>query len=677
MATISTIGVFAHANAGKTTVTEELLFRAGKVSKVGRVDYGNTTTDNLAVERERGITVRSSYVSFGIKDKIIQLLDTPGHIDFSAEVERAVAILDGAVLVISGVDGVQPQTVAIWKMLSERNVPVVLFINKLDRAGADVERTVDGIRAHLSKNVCLMNSYDKETDRVIPHKADTDDLLDLLSSVDDMVLEKYIGGERIASDFLLSRFQLAAQKGKLFPVFTGSALNGVGIGELMDGIYNWLPEYKNNSNDFSGIVYSSKYDVNKWLTYVKVLSGEMSVGYEMPTDDTDNRLKIKQILKTDGGIMKSVPKATAGELIALPSIYIPVGTMVGKNAGDVVKLSYVNPLFTVGVKSKDMKALSDALAILDKEDPYLNCRYSASTNMFSIDVMGDLQAEIVATLLKNRFDLDGVVLSDSSIIYKETPVGIGLGKAGYKKCSNVGISVRPLNKGEGIKFVSNFSTDFLFAKYQKQVERLLVQRYSKSGLRGWELTDAEIAIIDGKCDNAGSEPLHYNIAAPIAFMRALQNAGTKMLEPLMEFELSCSADKLSVAMAELTKNYNTSIETSVSGANLYVKGTAPLSVSKNFPRIFARVLGGAFSFVQREAGYIDALPDVQCTRDAGFISPLNVEKFVSSMNGNMILLDKGLGERGGKPKFPRRNNFIKKREALARKKKQIIGEKTR
>ncbi len=670
MGCVSTIGIFAHANAGKTTVSESLLFNAGKIASVGRVDYGNTVTDNLDIERNRGITVRSSYVSFDIGDKKIQLLDTPGHIDFSAEVERAIAVLDGAVLVVSGVDGVQPQTVAIWKMLSERHIPTVIFINKLDRDGGDIDKTVDGIKQRLSKNVCLLNRYNKNTKSVNPVRLDQDTLLDLLSNCDDKILEKYLANQQMSDEYLMQRFSQMTNSGQIFPILTGCALSNVGIKELMDGIGSWLPEYQDEHTDFSGIVYSVKYD-SKWLTYLKVLSGKLEIGFEIPSDDSENALKIRQILKTDGGAMKSVQCATSGDLVILPSMYIPVGTTIGANYNKIAPLSYVHPLFTISLNSKDTQKLSDALTILNKEDPYLNCCYNTTTRNFTIDVIGELQGEVVAALLKSRFDIEGVVLSDSSIIYKETVVKAGCGKAGYKRCSNVGIGIRPLEPGAGLRFVSLFSTDFLFAKYQKQIERLLMQRYSKSGLCGWELTDAEISIIDGKCDHAGSEPLHYNIAAPVAFMRALQDAGTKLLEPLMMFEMTCASEKWPQVMAVLTKQYNATVETTYDNNIVYIKGTAPLSFSKNLPRVFASMLGGAFSFVQREVGYIDAVPGTTYTKTSGFVSPLNTEQFVSSQNGNMMLLDKGLGERGGKPKFPRRNNFIKKREALAIKKKQL------
>lgn len=670
MGHVSTIGVFAHANAGKTTVSEGLLFNAGKITSVGRVDYGNTVTDSLDVERNRGITVRSSYVSFSVGDKQIQLLDTPGHIDFSAEVERAVAVLDGAILVVSGVDGIQPQTVAIWKMLSERHIPTVIFINKLDRDGSDIDRTVDSIKKRLSKNVCLLNRYDKDAKSISPVHLDQDTLLDLLSNCDDVVLEKYLSNQQMSHEYLMQRFSQMTNSGQIFPILTGCALSNVGIKELMDGIGSWLPEYQDNHTEFSGIVYSVKYD-SKWLTYLKVLSGKLETGFEIPSEDSENTLKIRQILKTDGGTMKSVRAAGPGDLVILPSVYIPVGTIVGVDYNKIAPLSYVHPLFTISLNSKDTKKLSDALTILNKEDPYLNCCYNATTRNFTIDVIGELQGEVVAALLKSRFDIDDIYLSDTSIIYKETPIKAGTGKAGYRKCSNVGIGIKPLERGQGLKFISMFSTDFLFAKYQKQIERLLMMHYVKSGLCGWELTDAEISIIDGKCDHVGSEPLHYNIAAPIAFIRALQDAETKLLEPLMMFEMTCAPEKLSQVMSVLTKQYNATVETTLDSNTLYLKGTAPLSFSKNLPRMFASMLGGAFSFVQREVGYIDAEPGTTCTKTSDFISPLNTEQFVSSQNGSMVLLDKGLGERGGKPKFPRRNNFIKKREALAIKKKQL------
>ena len=676
MSNVSTIGVFAHANAGKTTVSEYLLFNSGMIDAVGRVDHGNTVTDSLMVEKNRGITVRASYVTFDTPNKKIQLLDTPGHIDFSAEVERAVAVLDGAVLVISGVDGVQPQTAAIYKMLSERKVPTIIFINKLDRAGGDIDKTIENIKSRLTKNIVLMNRYDAQSGKIQPVDIENDSVLDALSVVDEEVLARFMEDRELPKDYLKSRLKQASKQGNMSLVFTGSALNNHGIQDVMSAIDNYLPTYQEYNNiknikDFSGVVYSVKYDNDRWLTYLKVLSGELKPMDEIPQKDSDDTLKIRQILKVSGPNMASAQSAKAGDLVALPSIHIPVGQIVGNDYGLIKPLSYINPLFTVNIKHPDSKSLSDTLSILNKEDPYLNVTFDSVFGSFSIDLVGELQGEVIIQLLKERFGMDGVQLSEAYIIYKETPLMLGSARAGYRKTSQVGISIEPLPRGSGLQFKSEFSTDFLLAKYQKQIEKLLMQKYYKSALKGWELTDAKISIVDGKFDSVGSESLHYNIAGPIAFIRALEAVGTQLLEPLMHFELSCSVEKSPIAMNEISKNPNVSTEINTQNNNSYITGTAPLSFSKSLPKIFARVLGGEYSFVQREIGYTESDPNITAMANHKFIHPSNTEQFVASQNGTMMLLDKGLGERSGKQakKIP---GSILRREAAEAKRAAIV-----
>lgn len=662
--TVSTIGVFAHANAGKTSLTEGLLYHSGVIQTLGRVDFGNTVTDDLAVEQERGITVRSSYVSFDINDRKIQLLDTPGHIDFSSEVDRAVSVLDGAILVISGVDGIQPQTMAVWKMLRDRKVPTIFFINKLDRPGSSIDNTLKDIKKHLTTNVFLVNRYDSKSDKLTA-ELNQEDLVDVLSTVDDSITERFLNNEAILLSDIIAKLKKASKLGQVYPVLTGSALNDKGITELMQAIPSFIPEYDVHTNEkgnFSGLVYMVKYEQNKWQSYIKILAGGLELNQSISYENEES-IKIKQLIKVDKSKSTPVQSAKAGELVILPSIYLPVGKVIGDSMTEKSSTNYVTPLFTVDIKATDMKKLADALDVLNKEDPYLNVSYNALSKVFSIDLIGELQGEIILRYLKDRFNIQDVSLSETSIIYKETPVKPAKGIASYKSCSQVEISVEPLERGSGLHFVSECSTDSLSLKYQKQAERLLMKHYTQFSLNGWSLTDAKIAITGGKCDSIDSLPLHYNIAVPIAFFRALSKAETRLLEPEMSFELFCDQKKIPTVIKRLSKYSVASfVETKLQQA--CVSGTAPLSVSKDFPCIFMQLLGGAFSFYQHEVGYVNIHDSTQKKRLVPYIQPTQEELFVASQQGSMMQLDKGLNGSRGKPKTPKRNNSIKKREAM-------------
>lgn len=656
----STLGIFAHANAGKTTVTENILFNTNVINKIGRVDNGDTVTDNLSVEKDRGITVRASYVSFNLGDKVVQLLDTPGHIDFSAEVERAVSVLDSAILVVSGVDGVQPQTLAIWKLLKERKIPTIIFINKLDRKGADIDRTIADMHHYLDKNLILFNRYDEEK-KIIKQIDNHDLMLDILSNFDIELISKYLNDGEIDKNFLFQSFIKNYHKGNVYPILTGSALNNIGTKELITLLNEIIPIYKKQENEkFSGYVFSVKNIEGVWNSYVKVLKGKLNSRDIIKINDKD--LKISKILVQKGKEQESVDFVDEGQLVILSGISIPIGTVIGDASINIQPLNYVHPLFNVTLKSADIQNLAEGLKILNIEDPYLNLSYDDITNEFSIDVIGDLHGEIILRLLKDRFGVEAVIES-SSIIYKETPVSEGFGKSGYKRCSNVAIRVTPLPRGSGLKFKSEFSTDFLFAKYQKLIEKKLVQKYSKFALKGWELTDAEIAIVGGKCDNAGSESMHYNIAAPIALFRALKEAKTMLLEPEMSFDLICENDLLNLAIQECTKSSQSSVEFEYrEDGMVFIHGIAPLSFTKDLPKKLNKVLSGKYSFIQHEIGYIEVQKEVNKTRLTPYVTPLKEIPFVYSQGGSLTPFDLDLDKKGGRPERIRRNKSMNKVE---------------
>ena len=661
MTKLGTLGIFAHANAGKTTVTENFLYQASVIDSIGRVDNGNTVTDSLGVERERGITVQASYVTFKLGDKIVQLLDTPGHIDFSAEVERAVSVLDCAILVISGVDGVQPQTLAIWKLLKEKNLPTIIFINKLDRKGASISRTMDDIFRYLGKDVVLVNRYNENTKK-IDNIDIKNDLLDVLSRFDDDIINNFLSNNKVEQKDLQSSFIKNFRTGDVTPVTTGSALTSCGIKELMALLNLLMPSHSQQKEDdqFAGYIFSVKNIDNMWYSYVKVIKGEINKKQVIKLGDEN--IKLSRILVQDGTKQVVTDKIVEGQLAILPGIYIPIGTMIGNYKCEIPKLNYVHPLYNVVLKSEDSEELAKGLGILNMEDPYLNLKYDKITNEFSIDIIGDLQGEIIIRLLRDRFNVNAQIES-SSIIYKETPIDVGYGKSGYKRCSNVAIKVMPLERGSGLVFKSEFSTDFLFAKYQKLIENKLMNVYSKYALKGWELTDAQISIVDGKCDNAGSESMHYNIAAPIAFFRALKEAKTKLLEPQMEFDLVCEKNALGEAMLECTKNPRSSVAFEYKNNDMvYIHGIAPLSFTRDLPKRLNKLLAGKFSFVQQEIGYIDTQDEIESRRITPYVSPANEKAFVFAQGGSLLPFDKDLDKKGGKPEHIRRNKSCNKQE---------------
>lgn len=640
---VMTLGVFAHANAGKTTITEQLLYHTNVKKQIGRVDHGDTTTDSLKVEKERGITVRSSMVTLPLKDRIVQLIDTPGHVDFSAEVERAISVLDGAILVVSGVEGVEPQTQVIWRILQDRKVPTLLFVNKMDRMGADYDRTVRELQSKLNINILPIVKVKKDSisNELSYEDVKIENIIEELANLDDHILEKYVNEDKISREWLEKQVSGLLNTGSLHFVYGGSALNDEGMLRLIEGIEKYLPTAKpQKSNDFTGYVYTVKRDNGVRELYLKVLNGSLENRKEFIKED-GTRQRVRTVTTLDGDKRVRTDKINTGEIGIITGLDAKCGEMIGTPLPEFKTTSFVNPLFHTTVTTEDITKKADlvnALEVLNDEDPDLHLKYNKVTGQISIDLMGPLQAEIVGNLLNERFGLEPI-FSDPIIIHKETPISTGKGAATFDRVSGVELEILPLPLGSGLKYESHFSTDYLFPKYQKQIERL-VKMYAQQGLYGWEITDAQINLIGGKSDSVCSDPSHYNVVVPMALMRSIKEAGMQLLEPVMNYEITtpnnCFRNVLS-SVSSLGVRYDEIVD---NGENTILPGTAPLSQMIDLPITITRVTGGHGSLIERPNGYkIKTTPDI-IERDYIGPDPRNEELFVMDMNSSIDHIDR-------------------------------------
>ncbi len=636
---IMTLGVFAHANAGKTTITEQLLVHTNVKKNTGRVDHGDTTTDNLKVEQERGISVKSSIVTIPLGDRLIQLIDTPGHVDFSAEVERAISVLDGAILVVSGVEGVEPQTQVIWNILRQRKVPTLIFINKMDRMGADYDKTLDELQRKLDCRILPKVKVKKYDDELQYEDISSTKIIEQIADIDEGVLEKYIHNEHIAREWLNQKVQELSQEGKLFYVYGGSALLNEGMIRLIDGIDLYLPSSKCKLDDkFSGYVYTVKRDSGVRELYVKVLAGKLQNREEVEIQNDMQR--VRSMTKIKGFNRVKADELEAGEIGIITGIDAKCGDLIGNRDIDFLPVSFVNPLFqtTVNVVNPDETIkLSNALEILNDEDPELQASFNKQTGQINIKLMGPLQAEIISNMLLDRFGLE-TTFSDPIIVHKETPIDVGYGEANYTRVSGVAFEVKPLPRGSGIIYQSKFSTDYLFAKYQKQVERL-VKSCVKQGLYGWEVTDAEISLVGGKCDHVGSDPSHYNVAVPIALMRAFKEAGMQILEPNMFYEINIPEECFKSVLSAIS-NYGVLYDRIVKEKdNVKLCGIAPLREVVDLPTIIMKLSGGHGSVIEKPYGYIERADSNIVEKNYIGPDPRNEEAFLLEMGASFDNLD--------------------------------------
>ncbi len=662
-----TLGIFAHANAGKTTITEHLLYHTNVIESIGRVDTGNTVTDNMKVEQERGITIRDSIVSFELNDKTIQLIDTPGHVDFSAEVERAINVLDGAVLVISGVEGLEAQTYTIWRALQEKNVPVIIFINKMDRKGADFDKVIAELQNNLKiPTLTLKHVYQNDNGELKIISSKKEEIIEELSIVDDEVLERYLNGEEIDNEWLNSKMIDLAYNNKIFPVIGGSALIDKGIDDLVDAISKYLPTTKKHNEGYtSAYVFMVRVDKNGKNAYVKVLNGNINNRDTIKIDEETNG-KIKNIMIPFGSKMKTVDSAYSGDIAIINGLDVRCGQIIGNNKGLDKYISFVKPLLTMEinpVNKKDTIELMKSLRILNEEDPYLNVRYNERTNSIYCSLMGEVQAQIIKTMLEDRFDIK-VNIENPIIIHKEVPMVSASSKASYTCVSGIELEVSPLERGSGFRYVSKLSTDFMHLKYQRQIERL-IDYYKNQGLNGWELTDMEVALIGGQFDSMGSDPSHFNIITPLALFRCLKKANMKLLEPISSYIIAFPEEYLSGVIKLITSKNGIYRITNNYKGEVTIEGEAPASNMMNFPLELSMITSGRATYTSYISRY-----DISKNQDVKMEylgpDPRNETTFViNDMKASLDSLDETLmkKKKESRSKFAR----IQKEKEMARK----------
>lgn len=599
-----TIGIFAHANAGKTTITEQLLFYTNTIKSVGRVDTGTTVTDSLALERQRGITIQSSVVSFVLNGRKIQLIDTPGHIDFSAEVERAINALDGAVLVVSGVEGVEAQTFTIWKQLKEKNVPTIVYINKMDRMGANYNKVLNEMCVKLHANIVPVCMIETQSGTILSRRSMPEEMLEYLLDIDpDYVSTKLEEIDTLEYDEVVNHVYSLSRTSSLCCVIGGSALKGIGISELMTCLANCLPSHLMQFGDFAGYIFAVRVKDEKKRAFMKVLQGSLALKDVIRLSE-ENEVKVSSLYISNGCNLLPVNEVTSGDVAVLENLSVCSGQAIGYSDEFEKFANYVHPILDMQVeieKDDEISVVMNALEILNEEDPYLNVRFSTETKKICVSLMGEVQAQVVKQMIKERFNLD-IVFANPVLIHKEAPTVIGKASAYYTRVSGVELEVLPLPRGSGLRFESIFSTDFLHKKYQRQTERLVMQ-YVKQGIFGWEVTDADIRLTNGKFDSLGSEPKHFNIAVPLALMRALAMCKMEVLEPISQFTIVAPNTQLNLITQYVTGK-GAAFEVSYDKKDtVTINGEVPMRQMLDAPMAIAKLTSGLGFFYSKIIKY--------------------------------------------------------------------------
>ena len=542
---IINIGILAHVDAGKTTLTESLLYTSGAILELGSVDKGTTRTDTMFLERQRGITIQAAVTSFNWNDYKINIVDTPGHTDFITEVYRSLSVLDGAILVISAKDGVQAQTRILFHALQKMNIPTIIFINKIDQYGINLNNIYQNIKEKLSNDIIVMQNVTLTPEISIKNIIDLDEW-DPVISKNDKLLKKYIAGEKLTIQELTHEEYRCVKKGSLFPIYHGSARNNIGTQQLIEAISNlFCSEMNENDSELCGRVFKIEYtDHKQRLVYLRLYSGTLHLRDTIILPEK-KKVKLTEIYIPSNGEMIQTKTVCSGDIFIIPNNTLRLNDIIGNE-----KLLPCNvwndktvPILRTRIepiKIEEREKLLDALTEIADTDPLLRYYVDTITHEIIISFLGTVQLEVICSLLIEKYHIN-IRIEDPTVIYLEKP----LQKADYTIhievppnpfWASIGLSITPLPIGSGIQYESKVSLGYLNQSFQNAV-REGINYGLEQGLYGWEVTDCKICFEYGVYYSPVSTPSDFRFLAPIVLEQTLKKAGTQLLEPYLSFIL--------------------------------------------------------------------------------------------------------------------------------------------
>ncbi len=583
------LGILAHVDAGKTTLTERLLYAAGVIDEFGSVDKGTTQTDTLTLERQRGITIRSAVVSFTVDDVTVNLVDTPGHPDFIAEVERVLAVLDGALLVVSAVEGVQPQTRILLRALQRLGIPTLLFVNKIDRAGADPERVLDAIERRLTPNVVPMGSA---------------------AGLGTRAAEFVPFGP---ADAELAR---RARAGELHPVFFGSALTGAGVEPLAAAVAELLPARAGDAEPpLSGLVFKVEREAGgERVAYARIFSGTLAVR-DRVRFGRDGEGKITAIRVFSDGTDAQRPAVRAGEIAKLSGLAdVRIGDNIGDAAGRGMAHEFAPPTLEAvvdPVRPEERERLRVALAQLAEQDPLIDVRQDDERQEISVSLYGEVQKEVLEATLAADYGLE-VEFRETTTVCVERPTGSGeavelLNTPTNPFHADLGLRVAPAGPGSGVDIHVGVDPRaaplYVFKTFESFVERMddYVRLALEEGLFGWRVTDCVVTVTkigyslaDGPPSRRGPMPTARDLKqlTPLVLRQALQRAGTVVCEPKVRAFVEVPVDTVGAVVAALARAEGSVDMPTIEGELATVEGVLPAAHVPGLQRQLAGLTRG-------------------------------------------------------------------------------------
>lgn len=656
---IRNVGIIAHIDSGKTTTTERILFYTGRSYKLGDIDEGNTQMDWMPQEKERGITIVSAATTTFWKGIRINIIDTPGHVDFTAEVERSLRVLDGGVVVFDAEEGVQSQSETVWRQADKYKVPRICFINKMDKLGADFDGTVKEIEERLgAKPVVMVYPIGKEQDfkgvvDLLEMKAliwdkdpqgteytVTDEipsevsekasemrakLIEHIAETDDTLLNKYLNGEEILSSDLKVALHRAVTAYKVIPIFCGTSLRNKGVQPVLDAIVDYLPSPQDlqevkginpktseeevrkltQEEKFSALAFKIQLDphVGK-ITYARLYSGTLTSGSYVYNVNSNKQERVSRLLLMHANQREEIDKAFAGEIVALVG---PKDTKTGdtlatqENPILLEQITFPEPVISLAIEPKtkaDQEKLSYTLQRLSEEDPTFRVKINHETGQTIMSGMGELHLEILVDRMKREMGMD-VNVGKPQVAYRETITKTVEQEAKYiKQTGGHGqyghcvITLNPLGRSEGFKFVNKIKGGAIPAEFIPSVEKGIISALEKGVLLGYPLVDLQATLIDGSYHDVDSSDIAFQIAGSMALQDGAKKAGLTLLEPIMKLEVTVPEDFMGVVIGDISSKRGKILGTDSRGKAVIIRAYAPLAELSGYVTILRSLTEG-------------------------------------------------------------------------------------
>lgn len=566
------IGITAHVDSGKTTLAEAMLYTSGAIRSLGRVDRGNSTLDTNSIERERGITIFSSQAEFTVDDTMFTLLDTPGHVDFSAETERTMQVLDYAVLVISGTDGVQSHTTTLWKLLRKYNIPVFVFVNKMDLIGADKAHLIDRLRKELS-------------DRCVDFTGDFDNIDEDCATCCEELMEQFIETGSLSKESISA----AIENRQIFPCFFGSALKMQGVEEFISVLCRYTSG-KAYGESFGAKVYKISYDAKgSRLTHMKITGGVLKMRDDMSYSDQDGNVvnaKVSSIRFYTGEKFRTSESAEAGMVCAVTGL---TGTYAGQGIGaeNDSDEAALEPVMTYRVSLPEDKNVYEALKelrILEDQDPQLHILWNEQNREIHIQLMGAVQTEVLTKLIADKFGFD-IQFMDGAVTYRETIRDTVEGVGHYEPLRHYAethILLEPLPQGSGIVIDTVCPEDELDRNWQRLILTHVKEKTHLGVLTGSPVTDVKMTLVKGKAHLKHTEGGDFRQATYRAIRQGLRMAESVLLEPYYDYELEVPTENVGRAISDLQRMCASFDTPETIGESSVIRGSAPVAEMNSY-----------------------------------------------------------------------------------------------